>query len=115
MTTLEMTSGVQVSDHPEQMVRIARKWQAAEDVVALELVDPTGAQLPVWEPGAHIDLIMPDGAARQYSLCGDPDDRYTWRVGVLLEKEGRGGSQWVHQGLAEGTSSPPVDHATTFR
>ncbi|WTN37244.1 PDR/VanB family oxidoreductase [Streptomyces canus] len=97
-----MTSGVQVSDHPEQMVRIARKWQAAEDVVALELVDPTGAQLPVWEPGAHIDLIMPDGAARQYSLCGDPDDRYTWRVGVLLEKEGRGGSQWVHQGLAEG-------------
>ncbi|MPY55721.1 PDR/VanB family oxidoreductase [Streptomyces spongiae] len=106
MTTLTMTSDVQVTERAERVVRIARKWRAAEGVVALELVDPAGGPLPEWEPGAHIDLIMPDGAARQYSLCGDPDDRHTWRVGVLLEKEGRGGSQWVHQELAEGDLVP---------
>ncbi|BBC30862.1 hypothetical protein SGFS_021560 [Streptomyces graminofaciens] len=106
MTTLTMMSDVQVTERAERVVRIARKWQAAEDVLALELVDPAGGPLPEWEPGAHIDLVMPDGAARQYSLCGDPDDRHTWRVGVLLEKEGRGGSRWVHEGLAEGDLVP---------
>lgn len=44
----------------------------APGVVALELRDPAGAPLPRWEPGAHVDLVLPSGIVRQYSLCGDP-------------------------------------------
>jgi ferredoxin-NADP reductase len=74
----------------------------AEHVVALELVDPTGAELPDWSPGAHIDLELPGGLVRQYSLCGDPADRSSWRIAVLREPAGRGGSALVHDALVPG-------------
>ncbi|WP_375489467.1 hypothetical protein [uncultured Mycobacterium sp.] len=61
---------------------VAAKDVVADDVVALSLVDPAGAELPEWAPGAHVDLILRDGLERQYSLCGDPTDRSAWRVAV---------------------------------
>jgi len=66
------------------------------------LVDPDGNDLPAWEPGAHIDLLLDEGLVRQYSLCGDPLDAKTWRVGVLLDPQSRGGSRHVHDKLVEG-------------
>lgn len=75
---------------------IAAKTELAENVIGLELRDPNGRELPRWEPGAHIDLRLPNEMIRQYSLCGDPADRYCWTVGVLREPEGRGGSEWLH-------------------
>jgi ferredoxin-NADP reductase len=86
----------------ELTVRTRR--QVAEHVVALELVDPAGAELPVWTPGAHIDLELPGGLVRQYSLCGDPADRGRWRIAVLREPAGRGGSALVHDTLAAGAT-----------
>jgi ferredoxin-NADP reductase len=74
---------------------------AAEGVVVLDLVATGGGALPPWAPGAHIDLLLDDGLIRQYSLCGDPADRSVWRVGVLLDPAGRGGSGWVHRHLVE--------------
>lgn len=74
----------------------------AEHVVALELVDPTGAELPSWSPGAHVDLELPGGLVRQYSLCGNPADRSSWRIAVLREPAGRGGSALVHDALVPG-------------
>jgi ferredoxin-NADP reductase len=71
-------------------------------VVVLDLADPSGADLPEWSPGAHVDLRLPGEVTRQYSLCGDPADRTTWRIGVLREAQGRGGSQHVHEALHEG-------------
>jgi ferredoxin-NADP reductase len=89
-------------DEVDLRLRVARRTVGAEGVVVLELRDPAGADLPGWSPGAHIDLELPGGLTRQYSLCGDPADRSTWQLGVLREDAGRGGSAWVHDELLEG-------------
>ncbi|MYS69903.1 2Fe-2S iron-sulfur cluster binding domain-containing protein, partial [Streptomyces sp. SID5926] len=59
-------------------------------------------RLPAWEPGAHVDVVLGPGLERQYSLCGDPADRAEWRIAVLREKDGRGGSAYVHGELRAG-------------
>ncbi|WP_375426090.1 PDR/VanB family oxidoreductase [uncultured Friedmanniella sp.] len=89
----------------------------AEDVVLLELVPANGRDLPPWEPGSHIDLLLPRAGGapgepgterlpleRQYSLCGDPADRSRYRVAVLREVDGRGGSAAVHTDLSPGAA-----------
>ena len=83
-------------------LHVTAKAFTADGVVVLSLANPTGARLPDWDPGAHIDLVLPDGTARQYSLCGDRFDAYTYRVGVLREPAGRGGSAFVHDVLQAG-------------
>ncbi|GAA1877731.1 PDR/VanB family oxidoreductase [Asanoa iriomotensis] len=70
-------------------------WEA-QDVVSVRLRAADGADLPPWEPGAHLDLVLPSGLIRQYSLCGDPTDRTSYLVAVLRERSGRGGSAEVH-------------------
>jgi ferredoxin-NADP reductase len=86
----------------ELELALARKEPLADGVVRLTLTHPRGEPLPSWEPGAHLDVILGDGLVRQYSLCGDPDDRSALHVAVLREKDGRGGSAHVHDVLAEG-------------
>jgi ferredoxin-NADP reductase len=75
---------------------------AADGVLALTLRHPLGEELPAWQPGAHIDVLLGPDLERQYSLCGDPADRHTWRIGVLKEPDGRGGSAYVHTELRQG-------------
>ena len=75
---------------------------AADGVRALTLRHPLGEQLPAWEPGAHIDVLLGPQLERQYSLCGDPADRTAWRIAVLREPDGRGGSAYVHEQLGQG-------------
>jgi ferredoxin-NADP reductase len=75
---------------------------AADGVLALTLRHPLGEPLPAWEPGAHVDVLPAPGLERQYSLCGDPADRSAWRIAVLRERPGRGGSAHVHEQLGEG-------------
>lgn len=53
-------------------------------MVSVLLVDPAGAELPAWEPGAHLDLVLSSGVVRQYSLSGDPADTRTYRLGVQV-------------------------------
>ncbi|MBS1691475.1 MAG: oxidoreductase [Actinobacteria bacterium] len=77
--------------------------EVAEDIVALTLIDPDGAELPAWTPGAHIDLVLGDDLTRQYSLCGSVADTTSYRVAVLKNTQGRGGSRAVH-GLAAGST-----------
>jgi len=83
-------------------LRVTAKSPAADGVVALELAHPDGARLPDWTPGAHIDLVLPGGVTRQYSLRGDRWDAHRYRVGVLREVAGRGGSAYVHDELQPG-------------
>ncbi|QSE90663.1 oxidoreductase [Rhodococcus pseudokoreensis] len=81
---------------------VSEKVTAAEDVVALTLRDPDGGPLPRWTPGAHIDLVLGDAPTRQYSLCSEVENRDSWRVGVLRNSNGRGGSRYVHDDLQVG-------------
>jgi ferredoxin-NADP reductase len=81
---------------------VTEKSVVAEDVVTLTLVRSDGGRLPDWAPGAHVDLTLASGATRQYSLCGDRWDAHTYRIGILREQAGRGGSAYVHDELAVG-------------
>jgi ferredoxin-NADP reductase len=83
---------------------VARREMAAADVVAITLADPAGGALPAWTPGAHIDLVLDESVTRQYSLCGAPQDRGSWRVGVLRAPDSKGGSRLVHDALREGST-----------
>lgn len=70
-----------------------------QDVVSLQLVAADGTRLPKWRPGAHLDVHLPSGRKRQYSLCGDPADRTAYRIAVRripARAGGLGGSVEVH-------------------
>ncbi|MGW1952023.1 PDR/VanB family oxidoreductase [Streptomyces sp. NPDC001920] len=79
---------------------VASREPVAEGVVRLRL---EGRDLPRWEPGAHLDLVLPSGLVRQYSLCGDPADTSSYTVAARLVPDGRGGSREVHEQVREGT------------
>lgn len=81
---------------------ITTKVEVALGVVELTLRHELGYRLPEWTPGSHIDLILPNGLTRQYSLCGDRWDAYSYRVAVLRENNGRGGSTMIHDQLSIG-------------
>jgi ferredoxin-NADP reductase len=81
---------------------ITGKAAAADGVAVLTLARPSGGRLPDWTPGAHIDLVLPGGLTRQYSLCSDRWDAYSYRVAVLRETMSRGGSGYVHDQLQVG-------------
>jgi ferredoxin-NADP reductase len=81
---------------------VVAKTPEADGVVSLTLARADGGRLPDWTPGAHIDVVLPTGITRQYSLCGDRFDAHTYRVAVLRERDGRGGSAFVHDVLAPG-------------
>ncbi|MFI6364216.1 PDR/VanB family oxidoreductase [Nocardia sp. NPDC050630] len=78
-------------------VRVSARRDEAEAVFSLELTPVADGQLPSWEPGAHIDVAVGAAGVRQYSLCGDPADRLRWRIAVLREPGGRGGSEYLYQ------------------
>ncbi|MEA2308478.1 MAG: hypothetical protein QOI65_764 [Thermoleophilaceae bacterium] len=93
---------ITLAEHERELV-VEHREDAATDVVTLVLADPTGADLPAWSPGAHIDLLLDEDVVRQYSLCGSPANTSTWRIGVLRDPNSRGGSARVHDDLREGT------------
>ncbi|MBO7937023.1 oxidoreductase [Streptomyces sp. S9] len=81
-------------------LRVAARETLADGVVRLRL---EGRDLPRWEPGAHIDVVLPSGLVRQYSLCGDPADSGSYTIAARLVADGRGGSREVHEEVREGT------------
>lgn len=83
-------------------VRIRRRIDAAQDIVALELVRTDGQPLPAFEAGSHVDVLIAPGLVRQYSLCNDPAERDRYVLGILLDKQSRGGSKAVHSEFNEG-------------
>ncbi|WP_374675115.1 2Fe-2S iron-sulfur cluster-binding protein [Ideonella sp.] len=99
-----------MSATPTLAVRVARKVPLAEGICGLELVAADGGPLPAFTAGAHIDLHLPGGPVRPYSLCNPPGETHRYRLGVLRDAASRGGSQAVHEQLQEGqvlAISPP--------
>ncbi|WP_374946583.1 PDR/VanB family oxidoreductase [Agreia sp.] len=88
---------------PEIAAVVSRLDDVADGVKAIEFRAADGSELPGWTPGAHLDVVVRDGLERQYSLCGDPADRRSYRIGVLREEGGRGGSLAMHSELAVGS------------
>jgi ferredoxin-NADP reductase/nitrite reductase/ring-hydroxylating ferredoxin subunit len=84
-----------------QTVVVKRKWQAAADVVGLELAAISGA-LPTVQPGAHIDVHLSNGLVRQYSVTNGPGEQLSYVIGVKRDPQSRGGSALIHDSLREG-------------
>lgn len=87
-------------------LRVTRMEWAATDILEVELRAPDGAELPAYAPGAHLDLKLPNGLVRSYSIKGDPDLRDRYVVGVGLDAASRGGSSYVHRTLRVGEVLP---------
>jgi ferredoxin-NADP reductase len=94
-------------------VLLKHRRTLADDTVELTFQARCGTSLPPWDPGAHIDVVGPNGLVRQYSLCGHNIDRSTFRVAVLRERDGRGGSASIVDNLTvddEVKISAPRNH-----
>jgi vanillate O-demethylase ferredoxin subunit len=83
-------------------VRVRHLDPAALDVRVLTLAFADSSPLPRFTPGAHIDVHLPFGIVRQYSLCGEVSDSSQYTIAVKLEESSRGGSRYVHDALCEG-------------
>jgi vanillate O-demethylase ferredoxin subunit len=98
---------------PTIPVRVARKATEAEDIATFELVAADGSALPPFAAGAHIDVQLPGGPTRQYSLCNDPAESHRYLIGVLRDPASRGGSAAMHERVHEGDVlhiSTPKNH-----
>ncbi|MFD8820232.1 ferredoxin reductase, partial [Streptomyces sp. NPDC059627] len=89
----------------ERRVRVARRRTVAAGVleVTFTCLDPAEVPLAAWAPGAHVDVVLPSGRVRQYSLCGPAQNSGEYVIAVLRETTGRGGSAEVHDRLPAGT------------
>lgn len=84
-----------------RQLRVQRIEELSDSVLSLTLVSDN-EPLPRWEPGSHIDLVLPNGITRQYSLCGSTSDEHSWQIAVLRTVDSRGGSDWIHTKMREG-------------
>jgi vanillate monooxygenase ferredoxin subunit len=101
-------------------VQVVRKVEEAEGIDSFELARTDGAPLPAFSAGSHIDVQVPGGLTRQYSLCNDSVEQHRYRIAVLRDPASRGGSVAMHEGVHEGDvihiSEPrnhfPLHHAS---
>ncbi len=82
-------------------VRVDRKWETADGIAAFRLA-PLQGVLPTFQPGAHIDVHLPNGLVRQYSITNGPGESAYYRIGVKLEPDSSGGSICLHETVREG-------------
>lgn len=83
-------------------VRVARKLVEAVDICTFELVSADAGRLPPFSAGSHLDVHLPGGLTRQYSLCNAPAESDRYLIGVLKDPVSRGGSRSMHEQIREG-------------
>jgi vanillate O-demethylase ferredoxin subunit len=83
-------------------VQVAARHDEALDICSYELTPVDGQALPAFTAGAHIDVHLPDGLIRQYSLCNHPEERHRYLIGVLKDPASRGGSRSLHEQIRPG-------------
>ncbi len=82
-------------------VVVAEIVKATPNICLISLTAADGGPLPPFQAGAHIDVHLPNGLVRQYSLTGRPGDVRRYQLGVLKQPHSRGGSQWLHDTMKE--------------
>lgn len=96
--TQEVRFGGPLAKHIVRDLQVESARQVTDDILLLRLTSSTGTPLPKWTPGAHLDIECGHtGLSRQYSLCGNLEDRKAWEVAILRDPESRGGSTWIHE------------------
>lgn len=83
-------------------VLVNRKSTVADGICSFELCLANGELLPAFTAGAHVDVHLPSGVVRQYSLCNAPQERHRYLIGVLKDPSSRGGSQAMHEWVQQG-------------
>ncbi|WP_434697645.1 oxidoreductase [Pseudomonas sp. Z1-14] len=83
-------------------VQVAARTIETPDICSYELTSIDGQPLPAFTAGAHIDVHLPDGLVRQYSLCNHPEERHRYLIGVLRDPSSRGGSRSLHEQIQPG-------------
>jgi vanillate O-demethylase ferredoxin subunit len=83
-------------------VVVTSRNNEALDICSYELACAQGGELPGFSAGAHIDVHLPGGLIRQYSLCNHPQERHRYLIGVLKDVASRGGSQSLHEQINSG-------------
>ena len=79
-------------------------WET-EDVISIALHPaPSSSEFVSFEPGSHIDLHLPNGLVRSYSLLNDSSESHRYVVAVLKDAKSRGGSKFIHEQLRVGTT-----------
>src|SRR5262249_47936471 len=96
-------------------VRVARKTIEALDICGFDLVAAGPAALPPFSAGAHIDVHLPNGLTRQYSLCNAETERNRYRIAVLKEPASRGGSKSIHEQVQVGDELEIGEPKNNFR
>ncbi len=94
-------------------VKVLARREEAEGIFSYELARADGAPLPAFSAGSHIDVHVPGGIVRQYSLCNDDQETHRYRIAVLRDPASRGGSVAMHEKVKEGDSltiSAPRNH-----
>src|ERR1700759_28622 len=83
-------------------VRVKRISFEADDINSYELISPDGGDLAPFTAGAHIDLHLPNGMIRSYSLVNDPTERNRYVIAVNNDTASRGGSKRIHESVRVG-------------
>lgn len=94
-------------------VEVIQKSSLAEDIAGFELADAERRPLPAFSAGSHIDVHLPNGLVRQYSLCNHPSERHRYMIAVLRDPSSRGGSMSMHDQVQAGDTlriSEPKNH-----
>lgn len=107
--------------NPVTQVVVTKAQASGDGILKYEFESVDGADLPEWQAGAHLDIVVAPEFLRQYSMSGNPKDRSKYQIAVLREDGGRGGSKLMHRIFSEGrrifVSKPinhfPLDHSAT--
>ncbi len=98
---------------PSLLLRVTQIVQETPSIRVFELTDPQGGALPAFSAGAHIDVHVPGGSVRQYSLWNSPTETHRYMIAVLNVESGRGGSRSMHRDIRVGQTieaSGPRNH-----
>src|SRR5262249_8014263 len=110
-----LTAAAAASNHHLIEVRLVAIRLVARDTCLFEFQSIDGTPLPAYEPGAHIDLHLPNGLLRNYSLTSATPEPSTYTVGIKREPASRGGSRYLHDDLRVGRTLKIAGPRNNFR